>query len=85
MSHECNGVRPCRKQVFFIETLAAQPNSPILICSYFTFSLKDSGSTADGRVLSWQAEVAGSCPVTAEAPLLKHSKCNFCFGVLKFI
>ena len=50
----------------------------ILICSsFFTFSLKDSGSTADCRVLSWQAEVAGSCLDTAEAPPLNHSQCRF--------
>ena len=28
-------------------------------------------------IFSWQAEVAGSCPDMAEAPLLKHSKCSY--------
>ena len=53
--------------------------------SFFSFSLKDSGSTADGRVLSWQAAVAGSCPDTAEAPPLKHSKWMFSIVIYIYI
>ena len=49
-----------------------------MICSsFFTFSLKDSGSTADCKVFSWQAEDAQPCFETVGAPLLKHSKWRF--------